>query len=250
MKEQHKHYFSQQGLLNLKKDIELVFVIGAEHKLVKKGSRFFAKCPMHQDQNHSLVISPKYNLWYCYGACHRGGSIVDWVMASQRLKLVEALAKLAELYPFLAQKGQLGQPESGSGLNTGLPDSHKLEKHQSIMMQVVGHYQHCLPENHKAIRYLRSIGVSHKAIKKHKLGYCNSTLAQALTNRIDNGDELLKSELVEAGLLQLMAEAKVKEQLHGKITMPVFDERGQLLQIYGRELPQKIKIALIQSIAG
>ena len=111
MKEQHRHYFSQQGLMNLKKDIELVFVIGADHKLVKKVSRLFAKCPGRQDHNHSLVISPNINLWYCYGSCHRSGSIVDWAMAAQRLKLLEALVKLAEQCPFLAQKGPLGQPE-------------------------------------------------------------------------------------------------------------------------------------------
>lgn len=247
MNEKQKHYFSQEGLLNLKKDIELVFVIGADHKLVKKGSRFFAKCPMHQDQKHSLVISPKKNMWFCFGACKRGGTIVDWFMASQRLKLVEALAKLAELYPFLAQKGQQGD----LGLNEALPESHKLIDHQNIMRQIIGHYQLCLKDEPKAIRYLRSIGIGHKAAKKYQLGLCNSTLAQALLRHIENGDDILKNEMLDAGLLQNIAQGNIKERFHGQITMPLIDPNtGQLTQIFGRTLPEKIKIALVQTLVS
>jgi len=130
MNETQKHYSSQEGLQKLKTDIDLVFVIGADHKLVKKGSRFFARCPLHADDNHSLVISPKKNLWYCFGNCRRGGSIIDWVVQSEKLKVVEAMALLAERYPFLAQKGQV----TGSGLNQQVPPDHKLLDYQAILL--------------------------------------------------------------------------------------------------------------------
>lgn len=247
MNEQQKHYFSQEGLQNLKTDIELVFVIGADHKLVKKGSRFFAKCPMHQDQKHSLVISPKKNMWYCFGDCKRGGTIVDWVMASQRLKLVEALAFLAEQYPFLAQKGQVG----GLGLNEPLPEDHQLAHHQQISRQIIGHYQSCINRDHNAIRYLRSIGIGHKVIRKYQLGFCNSTLAEALLKHIEEGDTILRDEMVEAGMLKNIKAGKIKERFHEKIVMPLFEEHsGQLCQIYGREVPKKIKIALVQTMVS
>ena len=246
MNEQQEHYFSQEGLQNLKADIDLVFVIGADHKLVKKGKRFFARCPIHSDDNLSLVISPKKNLWYCFGACRRGGSIVDWVMASEKLKLVVALAVLAERYPFLAQKGQV----TDAGLNQEVPPDHSLEKHQAILLQIIDHYHATIFDQPKAIRYLRSWGISHKIIRKYKIGYSDSSLAQALVKKINSGDEILSNEMSNAGLLEFIAQRGIRERFDGQIIFPLLDEGGNLVQMLGRAVPEQIKIALVQTLVS
>lgn len=107
--EKEKHYFSQMGLQTLKSDVDLVFAIRAETKLLRKGKRFFGRCPLHESNEPTLVISSQKNLWYCFGPCKKGGSLVDWVMHKEKLRFIEALAFLAEQYPFLAQKGQVGK---------------------------------------------------------------------------------------------------------------------------------------------
>ena len=65
--EKQKHYFSTSGVQNLKNDIDLVFAIGAEIKLLKKSTRFFGCCPLHNDKDYSLVISPNARLRALYG---------------------------------------------------------------------------------------------------------------------------------------------------------------------------------------
>ena len=58
IQEQNKHYFSKTGLQALKSDIELVFAIGAEIKLLKKGKRFLGclNLPRFCRQTGSLNI--------------------------------------------------------------------------------------------------------------------------------------------------------------------------------------------------
>ena len=85
--------------------------------------------------------------------------------------MVEALAYLAESYPFLAQKGQVGN----LGLNETVPEQADLLKHQPILLQIVEHYHSCLFEQSRAIRYLRSLGINHATVKKYKIGFCDSS---------------------------------------------------------------------------
>jgi DNA primase len=232
--EKQKHYFSQTGLQNLKSDIDLASAIGAKVKLTRKGTRFFGNCPFHNDKDNSLVISPKKNLWYCFGGCKKGGSIIDWVMAYEKLKLVEALADLAERYPFLAQRGQMGN----QGLNETVPEQCDLPGHQQILLQIVEHYHSCLSEQSRAIRYLRSQGISRSKAKKHKIGYCDGRLARAFIGRTQAGDEIMKARLEEMGLLQTVGDDRIQERFYGQIIFPLFDEKGQCMGLFGRAIPE------------
>jgi len=62
----------------------------------------------------------------------------------------------------------------------------------------------------KAIRYLRSLGIGYKTIKKYKIGFCDSSLAHALVKKINPGDETLKNEMSDAGLLQFIAQRGIE----------------------------------------
>ena len=237
--ENQKHYFSQTGLQSLKSDIELVFAIGTEVKLLQKGKRFFGRCPLHNDHDKSLVISPKKNLWYCFGDCKKGGSILDWVMAYEKLKMVEAMAVLAERYPFLAQKGQAGK----LSLNEALPHCDLL-KHQTILRQIIEHYQTGLPKQPRAIRYLRSLGISQSKARKHKIGYCDNSLVKSFIEMVMASDELVSDEIHLLGLLQnTEPNEPVKERFYQQVVFPLLDEKGQVVQLFGRNIPEKIKIA-------
>ncbi len=71
----------QHALEKLKRDVDLVGLITASGvKLEKKGGNLVGLCPMHDDKEPSLVVTPSKNLWNCLGAC---GTVIDWVMQSQ-----------------------------------------------------------------------------------------------------------------------------------------------------------------------
>ena len=43
------------------------------------GARWVARCPLpgHDDRTPSFTVYPETDSWYCFGACQRGGDVVD-----------------------------------------------------------------------------------------------------------------------------------------------------------------------------
>ncbi|MBO0316102.1 CHC2 zinc finger domain-containing protein, partial [Escherichia coli] len=85
-------------LQHLKAAVSLVAVVQAQgRQLVKKGKDFTTLCPFHDEKTPSCVISPEKNLYHCFG-CNAGGSVLNWVMQTEKLSLRKAAERLkAEL---------------------------------------------------------------------------------------------------------------------------------------------------------
>ena len=61
---------SPTTLERIKREIpirELVEAAGVELK--RHGQDYRGLCPLHEDREPSLVVSPEKNLWHCLGAC-------------------------------------------------------------------------------------------------------------------------------------------------------------------------------------
>jgi DNA primase len=88
-----------EELEQLKREVSLLErVRAAGIALRKHGANWLGRCPFHDDQTPSLVITPAKNLWHCLGACQAGGSVLDWEMRRHGLSFRHAGERLrAEL---------------------------------------------------------------------------------------------------------------------------------------------------------
>ncbi|MBS9430942.1 CHC2 zinc finger domain-containing protein, partial [Photorhabdus akhurstii] len=77
-------------LQHLKTAVSLVTVAEQQgRKLIKRGKDYVLLCPFHEEKTPSMVLSSEKNLYHCFG-CHTGGSVLDWVMKTERLSLRRA----------------------------------------------------------------------------------------------------------------------------------------------------------------
>lgn len=60
-------------------------------KLQRHGKRAKGKCPFHKEKTASFVIYLDQNSFYCYGACGKGGSVIDYVMEQQKCGFLDAV---------------------------------------------------------------------------------------------------------------------------------------------------------------
>ena len=69
-----------ESLERLKREVSLARLIEAQGvKLISQGKDLACRCPWHDgDDTPSCIVSPKTNLWHCFG-CDAGGSVIDWV---------------------------------------------------------------------------------------------------------------------------------------------------------------------------
>ncbi len=61
---------------------------------VRKGRRWWIRCPFHEDRTPSLCLDPGRGLWHCFG-CAEGGDALRLMMRVRRVGFADAVRELA-----------------------------------------------------------------------------------------------------------------------------------------------------------
>lgn len=89
-------------LARLKSEVSLLALVEQQgYPVTRLGKDHAIHCPFHKDDTPSLIISPKSNLFHCFG-CEAAGSVVDWVMKTQGVSFRHAVEVLQQPDPSLA----------------------------------------------------------------------------------------------------------------------------------------------------
>lgn len=87
--------FPGDFLQKVRDNTNILDVVGSYVPLKKKGKRYWACCPFHQEKTPSFSVSPEDGLYYCFG-CHAGGDVFSFVEKMENLSFTEAVERLAE----------------------------------------------------------------------------------------------------------------------------------------------------------
>lgn len=211
-------------------------------ELKKSGKDFAARCPFHADDTASLVITPEKNLWHCFG-CGAAGGPMDWVMKTQGVSFRHAV-ELLRADPSLAAGSLDG---AGAGVKRSTvrrlpPPVALLASEQELLNQVIDYYHQTLLASPEALAYLAKRGLAdgenaRELVVKFRLGFANRTLGLRLPQaRVKAGGEL-RSRLQGLGVLRESGH----EHFNGCLVVPVFDDAGNVTEIYGRKIGDKVE---------
>ena len=198
-------------------------------ELRRRGADLVGRCPFHDDRTPSMVISPEQNLWHCLGACQAGGSCIDWVMRERGVSFRHAVELLRADLPSVAGNGQV----RGATVRT-LPAPVDVDADdQELLQQVVAFYHRTLRDSPEALQYLERRGLrDDELIERWRLGFANRTLGLRLplANRKDGAD--IRGRLQRLGVIRETGH----EHFNGSLVVPVLDEEGRVLELYGRKI--------------
>ena len=219
-------------------------------ELKKSGKDLHGRCPFHADDTASLVITPEKNLWHCFG-CGAAGGPIDWVIKTQGVSFRHAV-ELLRADPSLAA-GSLDGAAGTVGVKRStvrrLPTPVALEaSEQELLNQVIDYYHQTLLASPEALAYLGKRGLGNLAagesgqqnarelVVKFRLGFANRTLGLRLPQaRVKAGGEL-RARLQGLGVLRESGH----EHFNGCLVVPVFDAAGNVSEIYGRKIGDKV----------
>jgi len=192
------------------------------------GENLLGLCPMHEDHDPSLVLTPSRGLWHCLGACQAGGTVIDWAMKAYRLDFREAVDKLlAEFFPLEA--ASLVRRAAVTELACPLD----LEADGQALLNQYADFCHELfrttaePKEYVAKRCISS----DELVSHFKLGYANRTLGLRLPNVKSKAGLALRMRLQDLGILR----ASGHEHLVGSLVIPIRDSAGNVTGMYGRK---------------
>jgi DNA primase len=217
--------------------------------LKKKGNDLVGLCPMHDDKEPSLVITPGKNLWHCLGACQEGGSVIDWVMKIEGISFRHAVEILKERH---LPGGFVGPGGNGNGRGKDpvkiavpprpvkhsrarkldCPFKSSVEK-QELLNQVVDFYHETLKDSPEGLEYLQKRGLKNpEIIDCFKLGLSNRTLGYRLPEKRWKTGAEIREKLEQLGILRESGH----EHFAGSLVIPIYNEEGNVVEIYGRKL--------------
>ncbi len=187
-------------------------------------------CPFHNDTNPSLKLDRKSGmwLWHCFG-CDAGGTVIDFVMKMDNLSFIEAIRKLKDNGgKTLKEKG------ASSRLSTAKKPALREEPARKatltkLLNRVVEFYQATFKKDRRGYDYLtKQRGITDKRVfELFRVGFSNATLFTAIPQK-----GKIIEELKEAGILT----ARGRELFSGCVTIPLLDEKGNAVNIYGRKI--------------
>lgn len=231
-------------LERLKREVSLARLIeGQGVALQSQGKDLACRCPWHEgDDTPSCIVSPKTNLWHCFG-CDAGGSVIDWVMRTHKVSFRHACELLAKEHPALAAavSPAVPAPKLSAGKLRAAQSFSLDAGDQALLDQVIEFYHETLLASPEALAYLDKRGLGNRElIERFRLGYANRTLAYRLAPKQYKAGAESRAALQRVGILRESGH----EHLNGSIVVPLFDadESGRhVVGVYGRKLLDNLR---------
>lgn len=228
----------------LKEDVMVQSLVeGAGIELKRAGKDWLGCCPFHDDREASLVVTPGKNLWHCFG-CQIGGGPIDWVMKHKGVSFRHAVELLREGLPSLAASavGEPGAPvaplKRTSVRALAAPVSLDADD-QRVLDETIGYYHQRMQDVTEARAYLATRGLDHPQVAEHfKLGVADRSLGLRLPEKNRAAGGAIRTQLQRIGLLRQSGH----EHFNGSLVIPVFNEAGQVVEVYGRKLRDDLRL--------
>lgn len=201
-------------------------------ELKKSGKDLIGKCPFHEDDTASLVVTPAKNLWHCFG-CGAAGGPIDWVIKTNGVSFRHAVELLRDGVTPLAASPVKRTTVRALDAPVALDADDK-----ALLDQVIGYYHETLKTSPEALAYLKSRGIdSMEAVEHFKLGFANRTLGLRLPQKNRVAGSEIRSRLQRIGIYRESGH----EHFNGSLIVPVFDENNNVQEVYGRKLLDNLR---------
>ncbi len=227
-------------LERLKNEVSVERLVEAAGVELKRGGKdMLGRCPFHEDDTASLVVTAAKNLWHCFG-CGAAGGPIDWVMKQRGVSFRHAVELLREGLP--ASSSAAGGAAVKRTTVRDLSAPVAFDADDAVLLgQVADYYAATLKQSPEALAYLESRGITGaaaaQAIDTFKLGYANRTLGLRLPEKSRKAGADIRARLEHLGVYRESGH----EHMNGSLVVPLFDAAGQVVNLYGRKVRNDLR---------
>jgi DNA primase catalytic core len=224
----------------VKRQTDLVALVQSRGiELKKHGAKdFIGRCPFHPDNAHpNFIVTPDKGLFHCM-ACGKAGNAIQFVQQHDGVSFRHALE-------VLRQGGNAAFSAARTSHHEGLVKECTVPRlpcpldpaadDAALFNQVASYYHERLAATfHTAATaraYLASRGLDNDELIDHfQIGFADRTLGLRLPDSNRKEGEALRSRLTQLGLWRDSGH----EHFNGCIVVPLRDETGKAVSLYGR----------------
>ena len=226
---------SKEEIEALRKQADIVQVIGHYIPLKQSGRYYVGLCPFHDDHNPSFHVDPEKQFCYCF-VCHNGGDVFKFVELYEHVSFPEALQKVADLTGFHLSEQVKGHVRK--------EDPHIAALH-SVLNESIAFTRRMLSGNRgrQAMKYLQMRGLDPQTIRKFEIGYDpgRNDLYQDLKAKGFKEQDMIDAYVIRKG------DYGIYDIFSGRITFPIHDFHGQPVGFTARAMDKDAKAKYINT---
>lgn len=218
--------FDHDLLQEIKSRADIVDVISSYINVIKKGRRFVAVCPFHDDHDPSLDINRERQTYHCF-VCQHGGDVFSFVADYEKISFVEAVKKVCEIINF--DDPRLHKQESIKPVNVDIQTLY------NCITELQKYYEYGLQteEGSVAKDYLNKRQLSAEQIQKFSLGYSLADGKLTVSYLQKKGFSLKNIEDIGIALTKTSGTA---DSNAGRLIFPIKNANGQVVAFSARKL--------------
>ncbi len=218
--------YPPEWIEELRARADIVSIVSEYVPLKQNGRRYWGLCPFHHEKTASFSVSPDDGFYYCFG-CKAGGTVIQFVMDTERMEFGEAVKYLAEKVRFpLPETRDDGESDKARSLRERI---YEINRRAALFFFELLY----APEGEKVLDYLYKRGLDDPAIRMFGLG-ASPTGWDTLTKRLLS-EGATAEELTLAGLA-VEKETKRFDMFRNRAMFPILSAHGQVLGFGGRAM--------------
>ena len=208
----------------------IVDVIGQYVKLTKKGSTYFGLCPFHNEKTPSFSVTDNGSkqMYYCFG-CHKGGSVLTFLMKYENYSYIEAVE-------YLAKRAGIVLPQPDFRNNKKFAAEAKQKEDIIAANTLASRYFTDLLHSERGavgLQYFIKRGLTEETIEKFSLGFADK-YTDDLYNYLKTQE--ITDRVIADAHLATIKETKVYDFFFNRVMFPIMDERNRIVGFGGRVL--------------
>lgn len=217
---------SDAWLDELRSRANLEEIVSEYVPLKQKGRRFWGCCPFHNEKTPSFSVDSEAQMYYCFG-CHKGGTVINFVMEMERMEFMDAVRLLAErVHMEIPEQTQTG------GSRTS-PDERERIYEANTLAARFFHSTLWTGEGAEALNYLYKRGLNDSDIRRFGLGAAPKGWDALRRHLSEQGfDDAL---LEKAGLV-VRKDGRAYDMFRGRAIFPIINAQGRVVGFGGRAM--------------
>ena len=201
---------------------DITDVVESYVQLRRRGRTHTGLCPFHNEKTPSFVVYPENQSFYCFG-CGVGGDVISFIKRINNVDYLEAVKFLA---------GRAGMPLPEEDDQTGRMRMRILAANKDAARFFFSSLNSDAGRNARG--YWRGRGLSDDTIRRFGLGYAPDSF-QATRDHLKHLG-YTEEELLAAGLIKRSEKGSTFDFFRGRVMIPIFDLRGNVIAFSGRKL--------------
>lgn len=197
--------------------------------LEKKGNKYWACCPIHNEKTPSFVINEERGIYHCFG-CGASGDVFSFIQEVEHTDFRGAVQ-------ILADRAGMEVPVYKSNFNKEKKEQERLKKERLYqIMREAGkfYFKNLINDTGEASEYIKKRGFTSNTITTFGLGY--STGYGELIDYLHNMG-FNDAEMLECGVAK-EKNGKLYDFEAGRLIVPIFNNTNNVVAFGGRVLGQ------------